>query len=128
MLYDEFLVGTGCKDNATNYAVYKDLEILYMNSNKTKEEIYEYGKKLVDNSLTQQQIEFNEGIDRDIADIRRDIQDNKDEASRLAEDYIYWKTRAPDYAKQVYENLKRTNRERIEMRRKIKWLKACKYT
>ena len=50
MLYREFVEGTGCKDNDHNYKVYKDLEIMYMNSDLSKAQIYEYGKKLVDNN------------------------------------------------------------------------------
>ena len=68
MLYDEFLVGTGCRDNADNYKVYKDLEIMYMNSDMTKQEIYEYGKKLVNNALTEAQIAWNADIDRQVAE------------------------------------------------------------
>ena len=45
MLFSEFVEGTGCKDNEKNYEVYKNLEIMYMNSNMSKAEIYEYGKK-----------------------------------------------------------------------------------
>lgn len=70
MLYDEFLVGTGCKDNKDNFQIYKDLEILYMNSELTKEKIYEYGKKLVNNALTDEQKEFNVGIDKEICDTK----------------------------------------------------------
>lgn len=58
MLWREFMEGTACKDTPYNYQVYKDLEILYMNSDKTHAEIYEYGKKLVDNSLTQKQLDI----------------------------------------------------------------------
>lgn len=49
MLYSEFVTGTGCKDNEYNYQVYRDLEILYMHSDHSHFEIYEMGKKLVDN-------------------------------------------------------------------------------
>ena len=66
MLYGEFLKGTGCKDNETNYKVYKDLVIIYMNTDCTKEHIYEYGKKLVDNSKTAEEIEFENEIKKEI--------------------------------------------------------------
>ena len=56
MLFSEFREGTGCKDNQHNHEVYKNLEIMYMNSDMTKEEIYEYGKKLVDNSKTVEEL------------------------------------------------------------------------
>ena len=67
MLYGEFLKGTGCKDNETNYKVYKDLEIIYMNTDCTKEHIYEYGKKLVDNSKTAEEIAYEKQLKQEIA-------------------------------------------------------------
>ena len=51
MLFSEFIEGTGCKDNMHNFKVYKDLEVMYMNSDISKEYIFEYGKKLVDNDV-----------------------------------------------------------------------------
>jgi len=58
MLYDEFVQGTGCKLNDHNYQVYKRLELMYMADDTiTKEEIYEYGKKLVDNSKSEAELE-----------------------------------------------------------------------
>lgn len=58
MMYNEFLNGTNCKDNEYNYKVFENLEVMYMNTNMSKEEIYEYGKKLVDNSKSQAEIEL----------------------------------------------------------------------
>ena len=51
MLFSEFVEGTGCKENMYNFKVYSDLEVMYDNSDLTKEQIYEYGKKLVDNDV-----------------------------------------------------------------------------
>ena len=73
MLYNEFIEGTGCKDNDHNYKVYRDLEIMYMNSDLTKSQIYEYGKKLVDNSKTQKELEFEAQIKEEIAALKADI-------------------------------------------------------
>lgn len=36
MMYSEFIEGTGCKDSKKNYQIYKELEIIYMNSDCTK--------------------------------------------------------------------------------------------
>ena len=58
MLYYEFVEGTGCKDSEYNHKVYENLEVMYMNSDMTKEEVYEYGKKLVDNGKSEEQIAF----------------------------------------------------------------------
>ena len=58
MLYSEFVQGTGCKENDHNYKIYKRLELMYMADDTiTKEEIYEYGKKLVDNSKSESELE-----------------------------------------------------------------------
>ena len=54
MLYSEFVAGTGCRENEHNYKVYKNLEIMYMNSDMSKDEIYEYGKKLVNNTESEE--------------------------------------------------------------------------
>lgn len=51
MLYSEFIEGTGCKANMHNFKVYQDLEVMYNNTTLTKEQVYEYGKKLVDNDI-----------------------------------------------------------------------------
>lgn len=56
MLYEEFLKGTGCKNTDYNYKVYKNLEELYINNESlTKTDVYEVGKKLIDNSLTEEE-------------------------------------------------------------------------
>lgn len=77
MLYSEFIQGTGCKDNEKNYKVYKDLEIMYMNSNMSKAEIYEYGKKLVDNSKTEKELQIEAEIKETIAGYKEQIEGNK---------------------------------------------------
>ena len=73
MLYSEFVEGTGCRENDHNYQVYKNLEVMYMNSNMSKQEIYEYGKKLVDNSDTPEQIAFKKQINTEIDEHKRQI-------------------------------------------------------
>lgn len=83
MLYDEFITGTGCKANDHNFKVYKRLEILYMNDETiTKEEIYEYGKKLVDNSLTEAQLEWNADVDERIDGLKEEIKALKGDLDR----------------------------------------------
>ena len=66
MLYSEFIAGTGCKQNDHNFKVYQNLEAMYMHTSMTKEEIYEYGKKLVDNSKTEEQIKLEEKVNAEI--------------------------------------------------------------
>lgn len=77
MLYSEFVTGTGCKETQKNYQVYKNLEIMYMNSDMSKQEIYEYGKKLVDNSKTEAEIEAEEKAKKEIEGLRMDIESYK---------------------------------------------------
>lgn len=93
MLYSEFIEGTGCKENDHNYKVYKDLEVMYMNSNLTKTEIYEYGKKLVDNSKSKEEIEFEENINAQIAELKEEHKHYVAEAKRYEE---YYKTDKTD--------------------------------
>lgn len=127
MLYDEFLAGTGCRDNADNYKVYKDLEILYMNSELTKQEIYEYGKKLVNNALTAQQIAWNEDIDRQIAKIQEQVDYYLGEAEYYKQVIAMWTGYDEDSVKSGKYQLKRVKREARYYRNKIRDLKTCKY-
>lgn len=127
MLYDEFLAGTGCRDNADNYKVYKDLEILYMNSELTKQEIYEYGKKLVNNALTESQIAWNEDIDRQIAKIQEQVDYYLGEAEYYKQVIAMWTGYDEDSVKSGKYQLKRVKREARYYRNKIRDLKTCKY-
>lgn len=74
MLFSEFVQGTGCKENEKNYKVYKDLEVMYMNSDMSKAEIYEYGKKLVDNSKSEEQLKLEAEIKEEIETCKRQIE------------------------------------------------------
>lgn len=78
MMYAEFINGTGCKDNEHNYKVYKNLEIMYMNSDMSKSEIYEYGKKLVDNSKSEEQIKLENELNAKIEEHKGFIKQYKE--------------------------------------------------
>lgn len=112
MLYSEFIEGTNCKDNEHNYNVYKNLEIMYMNSNMTKAEIYAYGVKLVDNSKSEKEIQFEQ-------EIKEKIEAEKKEAE-------YWLERAEFY-RVIGDNKesKRFKRLANEHKQRIKELKFC---
>ena len=127
MLYDEFLAGTGCRDNADNYKVYKDLEILYMNSELTKQEIYEYGKKLVNNALTAAQIAWNEDIDRQIAKVQEQVDYYLGEVEYYKRVIAMWTGYDEDSVKSGKYQLKRVKREARYYKNKIRDLKTCKY-
>lgn len=62
MLYSEFITGTGCRETEQNYSIYKGLELVYMNTDLSKDEIYKLGKKLVNNGLTKEQKSHNAEI------------------------------------------------------------------
>lgn len=77
MLYSEFVSGTKCKETEENYNIYKYLEILYMNSDISKDKIYEFGKKLVNNDLTEEEKEHNARIQAEIDDLKEQIKLSK---------------------------------------------------
>lgn len=87
MMYTEFIEGTGCRENDHNYKVYKDLEVMYMNSDLTKEEIYEYGKKLVDNSKSEQELEIENQWKCEIASLKEQLKGFREEVKRYQEYY-----------------------------------------
>lgn len=128
MLYDEFIQGTGCKDNADNFKVYKDLEILYMNSDLTKEAIYEYGKKLVNNGLTEKQKAWNADIDRQIAKLQEQVNYYISEADYYKKVIEMWTGYDADAVKSGKYQLQRVKREARYYKNKIKGLKSCKYS
>lgn len=56
-MYSEFLDGTGCRQTDYNYQVYKRIEAAYMSDDTmTKADAYDWGRKLVDNSLTEEEL------------------------------------------------------------------------
>jgi hypothetical protein len=63
MLYSEFIENVGCKDNAENHEVYSNLNILYTNSGLTKEKIYEYGRKLVNNGMSEEDMLYKKELE-----------------------------------------------------------------
>ena len=74
MMYSEFVEGTGCKENQHNYEVFKNLEVMYMNTEMSKADIYEYGKKLVDNSKSQEEIAAENEIKNEIESLKHDLE------------------------------------------------------
>lgn len=120
MLYSEFVSGTGCKDNAHNYKVYKDLEIMYMNSDMTKSEIYAYGKKLVDNSKSPAELETERQI-------RETIDGWKKEIAHYEREIEWYKGMEADGC-QVFNNraLIKWNREQIrDLKSRVRLMKSA---
>lgn len=125
MMYSEFIQGTGCKENDHNYKVFKNLEIMYMNSDMSKAEIYEYGKKLVDNSKSEAELKLEAEIKERIAGLKAEIESEKS--------YIEWKTELMNYAKEngdtadvkFYKSIIKSCQQRIlQLRREIA---GCKF-
>jgi len=126
MMYSEFIEGTGCKQNEHNFKVFQNLEIMYMNSDMSKTEIYEYGKKLVDNSESEIEIAFENGILEEIENHKNQIKQYKEWLKAEEEFLNRWKEigdkemiamyrRSVNYYKQEIKN----HRNQIE---KLKWI------
>ena len=92
MLYNEFVEGTGCRDNEHNYKVYKELEIIYMNTDCTKAHIYEMGKKLVDNSKSEAELKLEAKIKAEIAAHKAEIDTCKEYIEQDTYSMNYWKS------------------------------------
>lgn len=126
MLYSEFVENTGCKDNEHNYKVYRDLEIMYMNSDLSKDVIYEYGKKLVDNSKSAEEIALEQEINAEIAQYKECIANNKLDIQRYEE---YLQTEDDAHWKKVWKaSIKALKEQNKEYRNKIaglKWVLAA---
>ena len=105
MMYSEFVRETGCKDNEKNYQVYKELEIIYMNSDCTKKHIYDMGKKLVDNSKTEKELKFEAEMKAEVARYKEEIEEIKKE--------IEWKKQLLEWAKED------RNKEEIKFARRV---------
>lgn len=121
MLFGEFVEGTGCRETEYNYQVYKELEIIYMHTDCTKEHIYEMGKKLVDNNKSEEE-------QRIEAEIREQIEEAKREAkwwqNRVkAEQCMLVNETDEDWKKELKASIKLHNRYVKECKQKIKELK-----
>ena len=109
MLFSEFQQGTGCKDNEYNHKIYSRLELMYMADDSiTKEEIYEYGKKLVDNSKTEEELKFE-------ADIKASIAGYKEQITSLKGELEYYRRYLETENDSVYRKL---------WRDRINWIKS----
>lgn len=122
-MYSEFVQGTGCKENEHNYEVFKNLEVMYMNTEMTKEQIYEYGKKLVDNSKSEAEIRLENEIKDEIASLKNDIEWLKHEKVRY-EEYVATEEKGSFYRNLWKEDLKRIKKEIASAQNKIRLLKT----
>ena len=124
MMYSEFVEGTGCKENEHNYKVFMNLEAMYMNTNMSKQEVYEYGKKLVDNSKSKEQLELEQEIKKQIEELRARIRENDEDIKwyeEMAETFKACDDKA--MVKMNKGSAKWKREENKELRRKIRELK-----
>lgn len=86
MLFHEFQENTGCHDNEYNHTLFKRLEIIYMNDDTiSKSEIYEMGKKLMNNDKSEKQLAFEKGL-------KDEMNGYKEQIKVLKNDIKYYKT------------------------------------
>ena len=121
-MYSEFVEGTGCKENQHNYEVFKNLEVMYMNTNMSKADIYEYGKKLVDNSKSEEEIRVESQIKEEIAGLKHDLEWLGMQKVRYEE---YVATTAENYYKKLWKNdLENIKKEIKAAKSKIRLLRT----
>lgn len=129
MLYNEFIEGTGCKDNEHNYKLYKELELIYMNSDCTKEHIYEMGKKLVDNSKSESELNVEAEVNAEIAELKKQIEANKHWIAYYKEQKNYNKSVGDKYWEKEYRRMERyytDENKRLKNRiEALKWVLAA---
>lgn len=92
MLYNEFLEGTGCRDNTHNYDVYKRVEQIYNNDNNmTHEEAYKIAAMWLDNSLSEEDKNHNEEVKAEIEQLKNEIAAHKANLVYYKDQTIYEK-------------------------------------
>lgn len=126
MLYSEFVEGTGCKDNEHNYNLYKELELIYMNSDCTKAHIYEMGKKLADNSKSEAELKFEADINAEMAVIKEQMESNKHWIAYYKEQKNYDKSVGDKYWEKEHRRMERyytdENKRLRNRMATLKWL------
>lgn len=126
MLFCEFVEGTGCRETDKNYQIYKELEIIYMHTDCTKEHIYEMGKKLVDNSKTERELEIEAEIKAEIKGYKEEIESNKRWIEYYTEMAQSWKEEGDKFLGRHNKKMAQRYKEKnASLRNKIKWLKMA---
>lgn len=128
MLYSEFVAGTSCKDNEHNYNVYKELELIYMNSDCSKAHIYEMGKKLVDNSKSEEELKVEAEIKAEMEEVKAQIEERKMWIEQNEKHIQSWKEYGDKEMVTFYQNNKKFWKQEIkELRNRLvalKWVLA----
>lgn len=128
MLYNEFVEGTGCKDNEHNYKVYKELEVIYMNTDCSKAHIYEMGRKLVNNSKSESEMKVEAEVKAEIEEHKAEITKYKEWIKQNEEMLVYWKEQMDKEMIAFYRNPIKHWKEEIRYHRNqisaLKWVLA----
>ena len=128
MMYSEFAEAVGCRDNDHNHKVFRDLEIMYMNSDMSKAEIYEYGKKLVDNSKTEKELALEAEVKEEIEKIKAEIESDKHWVSYYKDQKEYNKSVDDKFWTNENRRMEKYYREEIKKLRNrisaLKWVLA----
>ena len=128
MMYCEFAEAVGCKNNEHNRKVFDDLEVMYMNSDLSKEQIYEYGRKLVDNSKSEEELKLEAEINAEIDMLKREIEQYKDWVDVDEQSLRLWKSYEDKDMIKRYRNSIKFWKEEIKTRRNrisaLKWVLA----
>ena len=126
MMYSEFVKGTGCKENEYNYKVFRNLEVMYMNTEMSKQEIYEYGKKLVDNSKSEAELRVEARIKADIEGWKKELQHHRDEIKFYEDNIKFWKEAGDDTMVQLNRNSLKYHKDAAKEARtniaNLKWI------
>lgn len=124
MMYSEFIEGTGCKENEHNYKVFRNLEAMYMNTDMTKAEIYEYGKKLVDNSKSEAELKIEADCKAEIESLKAEIEYRNSEIAYRSDMLKMWEEDGDKEWIKITKNAIKWEREQIRIAKgKIKGLK-----
>ena len=113
MMYSEFAEAVGCKDNEYNHKVFRDLEIIYMNTDCSKAHIYEMGKKLVDNSKSEAELKIEAEVKAEIEEHKEKIAMYKEWIKQNEQMMRYWKEQMDKEMIAFYRNPIKSWKEEI---------------
>lgn len=126
MMFSEFQANTGCRDNEANHILFRRLELIYMQDEQiTKEEIYDMGRKLMDNTPTQAEIELRERITAEIESRKMTIAAYRNEIKYHEDMRDLWKDSDKEYARiqsKDIRNLKDLIRQERQIIAGLKWV------
>lgn len=124
MMYSEFAEAVGCKDNDHNHKVFRELEIIYTNTDCSKEHIYEMGRKLVDNSKSEAELKLEAEVKAEIEEHKAEIAKYKEWIEQNEQMLSYWKEQMDKEMVAFYRNpIKHWKQEIRYHRNKISALK-----